>query len=91
MTTACEIVAAARQVYDDPSAVVVVDAAARGAVILYVDEGRYVMATAFFKEKHSIAVERNITPLDRLVAHFAGFVDVDIGEAVSAIHNDKGV
>lgn len=86
MTTACEVVAAARQVYADPSAVVVV-----GTTILYVDEGRYVMATAFFKEKHSIAVEKSITPLDRLVAHFAGFVDVDIQEALSAIHNDKGV
>jgi hypothetical protein len=90
MTTACEVVAAARQVYDDPSAVVVFDATARGAVILYVDEGRYVMATAFFKEKHSIAAEKSITSLDRLVAHFAGFVGVDIREAVSAI-NKEGV
>lgn len=76
--TVAEVVAAARRIHADHTAVVRL-----GSTTVTVAGGRYLLRRR--GGAHSIAVEAEITPLARLVAHLAGFTGVEVLDVPRAL------
>lgn len=79
-TLAADVVDAASRIHADHSLVVFVSKT-RVSVV----DGRFVFSAG--EESHSLAADAAITSLQRLVAHLAGFVGVDLMAAEQALRS----